>query len=127
MKILTFLVLLLCLGCNQEQKQLRITTVTISYISADNIKYDTITSVVKDEYFSVSLYQSYFDSLFVARKVVYDKARYNKRFYDIVDESGGVIGFNGSNQFLNFMSECGYEMKDRDLIGSIEDYTFKRK
>jgi hypothetical protein len=49
---------------------------------------------------------------------------FTSKYFNIV-ENDSIVKFNGSREFINYMSERGYEMVESNNVSN--DYTFKRK
>ena len=115
---------------------LYIQTVTVIG-TGDKQKTTKEITTINSDYFEVSL-SSYGnvnpnkagDSGFRAGKEIENPkidAEFRYVFFDITDKDGTILDFKTSTDFLNFMSERGYEMIDQIKSKYHTDYTFKKK
>lgn len=91
-------------------------------------KLDTISKVTSD-YLEVDLTEMN-NKKYKGKKLLqnnYSKDNYKAIFFEIVDEKGNLLWFNNSSEFLNYISERGYEMVDKKETQYHISYTFKRK
>jgi hypothetical protein len=148
--------LLLIVACADKKKEssankvkpLYIVTCTVSHQDSTVVE-TTDTTLVTSEYFEVGLYsisQSFaFEQLFKARKNLDKRTsttgtltalkdfmsseNFEYQFFTIEEKGVSSLTFDSSTDFLNFMSERGYEMVDQTKHGRNfnTDYTFKKK
>ncbi len=137
-KLLILLALFaICIGCNNEPKKNDKPTIyikTTTKIGSDQLgenpkqeEKDTIT-IVESDYFEVALSQKGDDYL-GHQKVVTEVTTTNYKviYFTIVQKNGMEIKFEHSTDFLNFISERGYEMASQEKNKYGADYVFKRK
>jgi hypothetical protein len=86
--------------------------------------------VIENDYFEVGLYSVGQGKSYIAEKEI-EEPRSIENFKSvtlyIVDSTQNPISFKSSTEFLNYMSERGYEMVDQEKLKYHTDYTFKRK
>ncbi len=118
--LFTVLIILMAIACSCgiDNKPIYIAT----YKSIDSV----VVSEVKDDYFEISLHSMQSGTNYKASKE-YKDSEGDWVFIDIVDMEGERIRFTNSTEFLNFISERGYEMVDQSKEKYITHYTFKKK
>lgn len=93
-------------------------------------KRDTTTEVAS-EYFEIGLYSYEGGDHFTTKKDLEDvidldhPQNTRSKYFEIV-ENDSLKSFSSSTEFLNYMSERGYEMVDQSKLRYHTDYTFKR-
>ena len=133
MKMLIFIVFgLLFTACEQigaDTSKYPAPIIKTSTVVGDDRK-DVVTEVVSD-YFDVTLTEAVDrDKGFMATKRIQDPEpgkTFKAIFFNIVDDRGGNQYFKTSTDFLNFMSEHGYDVSNQIPNKYGADYTFKRK
>jgi hypothetical protein len=129
------------LSCKQtNQDKLNLTTdstfpkLMVKLSSTIGIDENQITKdsnyVINTDYFEISLYSASNGSNFWAEKKIEEpKSLENFKVVTlyIVDKANKPISYTSSTDFLNYISERGYEMKDQQKFKYHTDYTFKRK
>lgn len=87
-------------------------------------------STLTSEYFKIKLESMQSGKFYIAEESI-KQVIINKdidfEFLNIVDEKGKKLEFKNSTEFLNFMAERGYEMKEQIEKKFSFNYTFKRK
>jgi hypothetical protein len=107
------------ISCNQHTK-LYINTKT--YIDTTTIEK---ISIVNSEYFETGFYLMAVFNDYTAQTESH-KSDAMIIIY-VTDEKGETVRFENSMEFLNFMSERGYEMVEQDKKQNKTIYTFKKK
>lgn len=140
------------LACNSKQSEIQnsdsgkiqakaIPVLYIQTITAvgtgDKQKMTKAITIINSDYFEVSLNSfgnvnpnQAGDSGFRAGKEIESPkidVEFRSVFFDVTDKDGTILEFKTSTQFLNFMSERGYEMVDQIKSKYHTDYTFKKK
>ncbi len=93
------------------------------------IRKDT-TTTVESEYFEVKLSSVSNGEFYIAGKQLLKPQigrEYKTEFFKVVDEQGKELEFKTPTDFLNFMSNAGYELKEQEKQTFGIDYTFKKK
>lgn len=118
------------LSCqSKETKHITIKTTTVKGQSGREQRKDSI-SIVSSEYFNVNLESVNNGEFYVARESVRESivgSEIDFELINVVDDKGKELRFKDSTQFLNFMGERGYEMKEQKEKKFSFSYTFKRK
>ncbi|MFC2119192.1 hypothetical protein ACFLSY_11170 [Bacteroidota bacterium] len=115
----------------EESKKPQVYIKTVSAVGVDEnqVKTDTITTIDTD-YFEVGLYLMVDETNYTTKKDIVKPTsieNFKSVFFYLVDNDGMKINFKGSTEFLNFMSERGYEMVDQVKFDYHTDYTFKKR
>jgi len=111
---------------NKDQATLGLyikTSTTIGKITSD-----TLTKITSD-YFEVTLGSVRGKGYSAGKTIEEATSMENFRFifFAITDKDGNALYFKSSADFLNYMSERGYEMADQVKNKYGADYTFKKK
>jgi hypothetical protein len=115
---------------NGASARLYIKTTTVTGVDDNRVVVDT-TTMVDSDYFEVTLSVMGVDlaNYYVGGKD-FEEGQSVKdstwRHFDIV-ENDSIVTFNGSGEFMKYMSERGYKMVDEQRNEYSNDYTFKRK
>lgn len=87
-------------------------------------------SKIKSDYFEISLSLLSDSDMYIATRDL-EKPSSMENFRMVVltitNKEGEDIKFKGTTEFLNFMSEKGYEMVDQEKSKYSTSYTFKKK
>lgn len=129
-QILFILAFLFLFGCKNDSPKIYIKTTTIKGLLANSQK-EYNTTELKSDYFEIGLYSysaGYYTTKRELKNMVDEKNLNNSimQFLEIV-EKDSVKQFINTTQFLNYMSEGGYEMVDQSKLKYRTDYTFKKK
>lgn len=115
---------------NGASPKLYIKTTTATGVDDNQVVVDT-TTMVDSDYFEVTLSVMgiglatyYIGSKDIEKGQSVEDFRW--KYFNIV-ENDSIVKFNGSGEFINYMSERGYEMVDEQRNKYSNDYTFKRK
>jgi hypothetical protein len=116
---------------NQKKlnKQLFISTRTVTGTD-ENRKDKSVISTIESDYFEVTLSKLSEEPKFIAtKKLIKPSSMENFKYvyFNITDEEGENFKFDTSTDFLNFMSERGYNLADQVKNKYGGDYTFKKK
>lgn len=128
---LIFIFLLIFNSCENKQAiaPLYITTTTATSPNGE-IEKKMVTSQVDSDYFEVSLSELADKAEFIATKDLV-KATSSKDFkyvfLEVTNKEGEAYHFATSTDFLNFMSERGFQLIDQKKTKFGGDYTFQRK
>ena len=125
--IVSFFFLFSCQSNTQESLLINTRTVTGS---GENSKVTSVISTIESDYFEVTLSELSDEPKFIAKKDLIEPSsmeNYKYVFFNISDEEGENLKFDTSADFLNFMSERGYNLVDQVKNKYGGDYTFQKK
>ena len=128
--LITLIAIGLFTSCNPKS-ELRVNLKTSTLVN-DNPNHKDSIYVVNSEYFEIGLY-SYTDlqNVTYSAKKEIEQSNISEVFkmvtLSVVDASNKDVVYNNSTEFLNYMSERGYEMTDQEKFKYRTDYTFKKK
>jgi len=130
MKHLILFVCIIGLACSQpsvSRPKLYITTKSATG-SGDTQKVSDSLSVVTDEYVEFVLYPTTDGKFGASRTLDEPKSMANFRFvfYYLSDEAKKDVFFQTPANFLNYLSERGYEMVTKENTRAGASYTFKK-
>lgn len=116
---------------NQKElnKQLFISTRTVTG-TEENRKDTSVITRIESDYFEVTLSKLSEEPKFIATKKLIEPSsmeNFKYVYFNITDEEGENFKFDTSVDFLNFMSERGYNLVDQVKNKYGGDYTFKKK
>lgn len=109
------------------EKELFVNKLTASIIDGKEDRKEEKLKI-NDEYFEISFAKQF--EHYIAVKDLENSILGNDITLvsiSIVDEAGQLVKFNNSTEFLNHMSDRGYEMVSETKGKSQTNYTFKRK
>ncbi|HTF22026.1 MAG TPA: hypothetical protein VK658_28290 [Chryseolinea sp.] len=132
MRVLLVCYLVVSIGCSQQagtNEQVRISTM----IADGDVRHDT-TTVVESDYFEMSI-SSITDRTgrkkYTATKDLESPtaagAGFHMKTQTVVDSNDSTVYFTTPEDWLNYMSERGYEMVSKTDKRYGAEYTFKKK
>ena len=131
------LLLIVCTSCGsktapQEPErtgpQLYINTTTATGVGEDHV-FDS-TTVVDSDVFEVTLsvmgegLATYYIG---TRDLGAEESDGHLKFFNIVEKNDSIVKFNGSGEFMKYMSERGYKMVSETKGEFANSYVFKRE
>jgi hypothetical protein len=131
--LFTLIALILTLASCKNESKIKLQKTTITEVGNENIK--TVSdSYLNSDYFEINLvmYSNEKDEskYYLAQKDLV-KPEIGKDFkmevLKIVDQNNEEMQFTNSTDFLNFMSQNGYEMQLQEKKEYRIEYTFKKK
>ena len=116
-------------SCKNSNQVIHIQTSEVVGTDDSQIRKDSITTI-ESEYFEVKISSVSNGEFYVAGKQLLKPQigkEYKTEFFKVVDEQGKELEFKTPTDFLNFMSNAGYELKEQEKQKFGIDYTFKKK
>lgn len=113
----------------KEVHKILVKFTSVTDVDGKQISKDTI-KALDTEYFEIGLSSISKGTSYIAQRDIEQSKvgqPFHSEYLSIVHGDGNVVHFNDSNEFLNYMSERGYELVDQSKSKYRTDYTFKKK